>query len=716
MTESSAEHTAASAAGPAAGPVTLTRHGDIALLTIANPPVNALSAEVVAGLAAAVDAFEADRSYAALLVHGDGRTFVAGGDIHSFDDPHFSAAPYNSALARIEALDRPVAASLHGTVLGGGLELALACHWRVALPGTKFGLPEVKLGILPGSLGTQRLPRLVGAKRALEMIASGASIGADAAREMGIVDELREGLPLDVGLAYVRDLLARNAGPRRLSERDVPDEGLPPDFFEQALADAARRKPFYPSAKNIVRAVQAAATLPFAQGEAEEARLFEELRVSPESQALRHLFFAERQAAKIPGLPKNLALRPVRTVGILGAGTMGGGIAMNFANAGLPTVLVEATQAALDRGIGLIRANYEASAAKGRMTAAQVEQRMALLRGTLDDAALGDCDLVIEAVFENMDLKKQVCARLGQVCRPGAIIATNTSTLDVDVLAAATGRPQDVVGMHFFSPANVMRLLEVVRGAETSPDVLATVMQLARTIGKVAVVSGVCYGFIGNRMAEVYMREAEFLMMEGASPSQIDGAVEALGMAMGPCRMLDMAGIDVGAKTVIEYGKAGGLPPDDSYRAVVRTMFELGRFGQKTGAGYYRYEGRKPVDDPETARIAGEMAQRHGIARRSDIGAQEIVERLLYPLINEGAKILEEGIAYRPGDIDIVWTAGYGFPDHKGGPIFMADAIGLPRIVERLAHYAQVRGDAFGYWRVSPLMASLAARGRRLSD
>ena len=696
--------------------VFLERHGDVAVLTISNPPVNALSAAVVAGLADAVAAFEADRSYRALLLHCSGRTFVAGGDIHAFDDPHFSAVQFNATLARLEALDRPVAAALHGTVLGGGLELALACHWRVALPGTKLGLPEVKLGILPGSLGTQRLPRLAGVKLALDLIASGRSIGAQDAHAAGIVDEVQAGTPLEVGLAFVQQLLARGAGPRRVSERAVPDEGLPADFFARALHEAQTRKGFYPSARNIVLAVQAAATRPFTEGEAAEAQLFEELRVSRESQAMRHLFFAERQAAKIPGLARDVVLRPVRSVGILGAGTMGGGIAMNFANAGIPTVLVEATQAALDRGMGLIRANYEASAAKGRLTHAQVAQRMALLRGTLDDAALGDCDLVIEAVFENMDLKRQVCARLGQVCRPGAIIATNTSTLDVDVLAAATGRPADVVGMHFFSPANVMRLLEVVRGAQTAPEVLATVMQLARTIGKVAVVSGVCYGFIGNRMAEVYMREAEFLMMEGASPSQIDGAVEALGMAMGPCRMLDMAGIDVGAKTVIEYGKAGGLPPDDSYRAVVRRMFELDRFGQKTGAGYYRYDGRKPVDDPETVRIAAELATAHGIARRTDIGAEEIVERLLYPLINEGAKILEEGIAYRPGDIDIVWTAGYGFPDHQGGPLWMADRIGLAEIVARLEHHGRTRGNAFGYWTVSPLLSALAQGGRRLSD
>ena len=695
--------------------VYLVRHGDIAVLRIANPPVNALSSEVVAGLAAAVDAFEADRSYAALLVHCEGRTFVAGGDITSFDDPDFSAALYNGTLGRIEALDRPVAAVLHGTVLGGGLELALACHYRVAVPATKLGLPEVKLGILPGSLGTQRLPRAAGIELALDLISSGRSIDTATALKAGIVDEVHEGKPLDVGLAYAQALVARDAAPRRLSAEVASTADLPADFFDKALADAVSRKAFYPSARNIVLAVQAS-MLPFAEGEAVEARLFEELRVSPESQAMRHLFFAERQAAKIPGLAKDVALRPIASVGILGAGTMGGGIAMNFANAGIPTVLLETSQAALDRGLGLVRANYEASAAKGRLTTAQVEQRMALLSGSLDDAALADCDLVIEAVFENMDLKKQVCARLGKVCKPGAIIATNTSTLDVDVLAEATGRPADVVGMHFFSPANVMRLLEVVRGAKTAPDVLATVMQVARKIGKVAAVSGVCYGFIGNRMAEVYMREAEFLMMEGASPAEIDSAVEALGMAMGPCRMLDMAGIDVGAKTVIEYGKAGGLPPDDSYRAVVRKMFELGRFGQKTGLGYYRYDGRKPVTDPETARIAKEQAEAHGIAQRADIGRQEIVERLLYPLINEGAKILEEGIAYRPGDIDIVWTAGFGFPDHQGGPMWMADRIGLTAIAERLAYYAQVRGNPFGYWTVSPLLARLANSGQRVSD
>jgi 3-hydroxyacyl-CoA dehydrogenase len=434
------------------------------------------------------------------------------------------------------------------------------------------------------------------------------------------------------------------------------------------------------------------------------------------SRASRHLFFAQRKAAKIPGLPKDVALRPVRSVGVLGAGTMGRGIAMNFLNVGISTHLVETTQDALDRAVAAIRGLYEANVAKGKLTTAQLEERMQRLRGSVTDTVLADCDLVIEAVFEDMALKTRVCARLGQLCKPGAIIATNTSTLDVDVLAQATGRPQDVLGMHFFSPANVMRLLEVVRGKSTAADALATVLQLARRIGKVAVVSGVCYGFIGNRMAEVYMREAEFLMMEGATPAEVDGAVEAYGMAMGPCRMLDMAGIDVGARTVIEYGKAGGLPPDGSYRAVVRKMYELGRFGQKTGAGYYRYEGRKALQDAETSRIAQELAAQHGIARREAIPLQEIRERLIYVMVNEAAKILEEGIAYRGSDIDVVWTAGYGFPDHQGGPLFAADETGLSTIVQRLAHYGRERGNQYGYWTISALLHDLAAKGLRISE
>lgn len=694
-------------------PITFDREGRIGLILINNPPVNAMSEPVVTGLTAALDRFEAAGDLDALVLYCAGRTWMAGADIATFEDPGFSAKPFNAVLARLESLDRPVVAALHGTILGGGLELAMACHHRVAQPSSRFGLPEVKIGIIPGSLGTQRLPRLVGAELALDMITSGRMIGAAQAHQAGLVDALAEGDPRAIGLSAAQALLGLGAPPRRTSEQTV--RPAPPEVLEKADA-AAARKPGWPQLAAAVRCVRAAQTLPFAQGEAFEAAEFEPLVSLSSSKALRHLFFAEREAAKIPGLPRDTALRPIRKVGIVGAGTMGGGIAMNFANAGIPTVVVEVSDEALQRGLDLVRRNYEASAKKGRLTAEQVTQRMGLLQGALEYAALADCDLVIEAVFENLSLKQEVCAKLGAVAKAEAIIATNTSTLDVDVLARATGRPADVVGMHFFSPANVMRLLEVVRGAATAPDVLATVLKLAAAIGKVPVVSGVCYGFIGNRMAEVYMREAEFLIMEGAEPAQVDAAVESLGMAMGPCRMLDMAGVDVGAKTVIEYGKAGGLPSDPSYRALVQKLFAMGRFGQKTGSGYYRYDGRSPVPDPEVTSIAQGLAMQYGIARRAVISQDEIAERLLYPLINEGLKILEEGIAYRPGDIDVVWVAGYGFPDFRGGPMWMADSIGLGVIAERLAHYASACGDAYGYWKPAKLLTDLVASGVPLAQ
>ena len=431
---------------------------------------------------------------------------------------------------------------------------------------------------------------------------------------------------------------------------------------------------------------------------------------------IAHIKSAEVAARNIPGLAATQSTRPIRKVGVIGAGTMGGGIAMNFANVGIPCVFVEARQDALDRGLGLVRKNYEASAAKGRITADDVEQRMSLLTGSLSYDSLADCDLIIEAVFEDLKLKQEVCARIGQAAPAHAIIATNTSTLDVDLLAEATGRPEAVVGMHFFSPANVMKLLEVVRGAATSDEVLATVVDLAPRIGKVPVVSGVCYGFIGNRMAEVYMREMELLLMEGATPAQVDGAVEALGMAMGPCRMLDMAGVDVGAKTVIEWKKTGGAPADPSYRAVVDELFAIGRHGQKSGLGYYRYEGRTPVGDPDLDPIVQSLADKHGIVRRNAIQNEEIVERLLYSLVNEGCRILEEGIAYRPGDIDVVWVFGYGFPKELGGPMFWAETIGLPGLVARLRHYGEIFGNDHGYWTPSRLLVEAAENGRSLAE
>jgi 3-hydroxyacyl-CoA dehydrogenase len=696
-------------------PVTLKTEGAVGVLVIHNPPVNALSPETVQGLIDGLEAFEAQSGLQALVVHCEGRTFVAGGDIAAFEDPAFSAAPYNRFLARLEACSRPVVVALHGTALGGGLELAMACHWRVAAPSTRVGLPEVKLGLIPGSLGTQRLPRLAGAQRALDLMLTGRMIAAQEALTAGIIDEISEQPPLDAALARARVLAQQGTTPRRSGALTVQAASLPDGLIDQAMA-AAKARPHYPAHEAIVACVQAAATLPFEQGEQVEARWFAQVLRSNTSKAMRHLFFAERAAEKIPGQPREVALRPVHKVGVLGAGTMGGGIAMCFINAGFDTVLVESSADALARGMDTIRRNYDATVRKGKLAADERDRRLARLTPSLNDTDFADCDLVIEAVFENMALKQQIAARLGQVCKPSAIIATNTSTLNVDSIASASGRPADVLGTHFFSPANVMRLLEVVRGAQTAPDVLATVMQLAKRIGKVAAVSGVCYGFIGNRMAEVYMRETEFLLLEGATPGQIDQAIEGLGLAMGPCRMLDMAGIDVGAKTVIEYEKAGGLPPDATYRVVVRKLFEQGQFGQKTGAGYYRYEGRTPLANPQTQATCDALAAQHGIARRSDISATEITERLIYSMVNEGARILEEGIAYRGSDIDVVWTAGYGFPDHQGGPMFLADERGLANVVQRLDHYAAARGNPFGYWTVSPLLRRLASEGLRLSQ
>jgi len=659
--------------------LTLRRAGGIATLWIDNPPVNAISARVIAGLAEGLDAFEADRSLTGLVIACAGRTFVAGGDITMFDQPGFTPRPFNALLARIEAQDRPVVAALFGTVLGGGLELALACHGRVADPATRLGLPEITLGLLPGSLGTQRLPRLAGYAAAFRMISSGGMIGAEEALALGIVDALA---PEVTGAA--RAALA-GLPLRRVSGLTPPDDAAP--VLEQARAAAAAR-PWLPALTELVPCLEAVAR-PWAEGAAVEEAAFLRLMASAPSRALRHVFLAERAAARVPGA--DAAPRPVAQMGVLGAGTMGGGIAMACANAGLPVTLVDASAAGLERGLSLIDAAYAAMVKRGRLTP--------------------------EAVFEDMALKLSVARELGQVCKPGAIIATNTSTLDVDAIAAATGRPGDVLGTHFFSPAQIMRLLEVVRGRDTAPDTLATVMGLAKRIGKAAVVSGVCYGFIGNRMAEAYMRESEAMQLEGASPGQIDGVAESpdwIGMAMGPSRMLDMAGVDVGARTVIEWIKGGQGPQDPAYRILCRTMFETGAHGQKTGQGNYRYAGREALANPETQGLAARLAAEHHVAARAHAD-EEIFERLLFPMVNEAAAILAGGIANRPGDIDVVWTAGYGFPGWRGGPLFMADEIGLDRIVARLDHYAATFGNPYGYWTVTPLLRDLAARGQRLT-
>lgn len=698
-------------------PVCLHRRDHIGLLYIDNPPVNALSPAVFQALSETFDEFERDTSLTALIILGAGRTFVAGGDIAAFDSEDFSAAGLIEFLARLEASTRPVVAALHGTVLGGGLELALACHSRVSTLETKFGLPEVKLGLLPGAGGTQRLPRLVGGRVALDLITSGRTIRAAQALEAGLIDVIHDGEVLEIALARARELVEGRAPLRRTGDLSVPDAVESASAIANVIADA-QQSPHLPAHTAIATCLQLALTRPLSEGIRFEAQEFERLRKSSQSRALRHLFFAEREASKVSGLPEGTAIRSIARVGVIGAGTMGTGIAMSFMNVGIPVLIVDAKPEALERGLHMVRSTYEASAAKGKITAADVERRMELLNGSLHDTALSDCDLVIEAVFEDMALKMDLCRRLGQLCKPGAIIATNTSTLDVNELAEASGRAEDVVGMHFFSPAHVMRLLEVVRGDKTAPDVLTTVMQLARRIGKTAVISGVCYGFIGNRMGEVYAREAEKLLIEGATPAQVDGAVESvggIGLAMGPCRMLDMAGVDVGARTFIGWIKSGQGPSNPDYRAVCRTLFENGHHGQKSGLGYYRYEGRKPVDCENTIRICEELALQYGTKRRSDIDATEIVERLLYPMINEAARILEAGIAQRPGDIDVVWTAGYGFPAWRGGPMFMADEIGVAHIVERLDHYASISGNTDD-WAVSPLLRRVVAHGGRLSD
>ena len=682
------------------------RDGTLGILEIDNPPVNALSREVIDGLRAGFDAFEVDVAARALVVRCAGRTFVAGGDITLFDDPGFSPRPFNDLLDRIASCARPVVAEVFGTVLGGGLELALACHVRIAAPDTRFGMPEVRLGLIPGSHGTQRLPRLVGLAAATRMITTGDPIDVEEAVRIGLVDRVAATVDASLVPAEVPVRTPRNL------------EGGSEDVLAelQATAIAKRQQPVF---RAIAETLAAAVDLSFDEGVAVEADWFSRLVPSAPARAQRHLFFAERRSGVIPDLPKDVAPRSVETVGVLGAGTMGAGIALAFASAGFPVTLVETDQKRIDRAMTGLSETVSGLVRRGRLSETDAAACLSRIVGRVGIGHLESSDMVIEAVFEDMAVKLAVASDLGRICKPGAIIATNTSTLDVNAIADATGRPSDVLGTHFFSPAHIMRLLEVVRGDRTAPDVLLTVLGLARRIGKTVAVSGVCYGFIGNRMSEVYMRESEAMQLEGARPEEIDGVVEDpdfLGMAMGPSRMLDMAGVDVGARTVIEWITSGAGPSDPAYRILCRRMFEIGSHGQKTGRGYYRYEGRKALPDPDAAALAADLARAFGVARRDDISEQEIFERLLYPMINEAARILDDGIAFRGSDIDVVWTSGYGFPRWRGGPLFMADEIGLAEVVARLDHYAAHRGDPHGYWQVSPLLRRLAGTGGRISD
>ncbi len=687
--------------------VSLDRRGRVAVLTVNNPPVNALSHHVRLGLRDGFRQAIADPAVDAVVLACAGRTFIAGADITEFGQPPREPA-LQEVLDVIEGSPKPVVAAIFGTALGGGLEVAMTCHWRVGVKTARLGQPEVKLGIIPGAGGTQRLPRLVGVEKALQMIVGGDPIGGEEAHRLGLLDELVEGDPTAGAVAFAERVLAEGRPLRRVRDMDdrVAAARGKPEIFAEFRRSIARQTRGFKAPEACVKAVEAAVNLPFDQGLARERELFLETLSSPESKAQRYFFFAEREAAKIPDVPADTPVKEVRRAAVIGAGTMGGGIAMCFANAGIPVTVVEVSRDALDRGLGIVRRNYEATAAKGRLRPEDVERRMGLIQGTVDFGAVADADLVIEAVFEEMALKKEVFARLDGICKPDAVLATNTSTLDVDEIAAATRRPESVIGTHFFSPANVMRLLEVVRGARTSKPVIATAMAVGRRIGKVPVLVGVCYGFVGNRMLHQRGREAEKLLQEGALPQQVDKVMTDFGLPMGPFAMGDLAGLDVGWR--IRKGRGVTSPVFDR-------ICERGRFGQKTGAGFYRYEpgDRTPRPDPEVERIILEVSAELGIQRRP-ISDQEILERLLYPMVNEGARILEERIAIRASDIDVVWVYGYGWPVYRGGPMFWADQVGLKTIRDRMLEYRRRTGDAF--WEPAPLLARLADEGRGFLD
>ncbi len=671
----------------------------VAVLTVNSPPVNALSAAVRAGILKGIETAGADGSVKAVVLACAGRTFIAGADITEFGKPMVEPS-LHAVIKAIEACPKPVVAAIHGTALGGGLEVALGCHYRVAVPSAKLGLPEVKLGLLPGAGGTQRLPRVVGAAQALEMVTSGTPIGAKQAAEKGLVDALA---PEDGLLAFAVDYARRTAaeGKPLRRVRDMQAHAEPGLFEAFRKANAKKFRGFDAPEKNI-QCIEAAVSQPFDEGEQTERRLFMELMTGTQSRAQQYLFFAEREAQKIPGLPKGTAVRPIRKVGVIGAGTMGGGISMNFLSAGFAVTIVEANEKALERGVGIMRGNYENTAKKGRLTQEQVERNMGLLTASMRLEDLADCDLVIEAVFENMDVKREIFGKLDRIVKQGAILASNTSYLNVDEIAASTQRPQDVCGMHFFSPANVMRLLEVVNGAKTAPDVLETVMQLSRKIGKVAVVAGVCHGFIGNRMLEPRQREANKLILEGAMPWDVDRVIYDFGFPMGPFQMADLAGLDIGWSA--ETSK--GITLRDQ-------LCERDRRGQKTKSGFYDYnDKREHTPSPVVEELVLRQSVERQITRRK-IDDQEILERCIYTMINEGARILEEGKAYRASDIDMVWLTGYGWPAYRGGPMFYGDTVGLAHVAERLRAYQSLSEADF---RPADMLAKLAAEGRGFTD
>ncbi|HXS26207.1 MAG TPA: 3-hydroxyacyl-CoA dehydrogenase NAD-binding domain-containing protein [Steroidobacteraceae bacterium] len=714
-------------------PTSIRREGSLAIVTIDNPPVNAMSASVRAGLLAAMQSLSRDSSVEAVVIACAGRTFVAGADIREFDSGVIEPTA-RQVLNAVERCPHPVVAALHGTALGAGAELALACHYRCAVPGARIGLPELTLGIIPGAGGTQRLPRLIGARRALELILEASPIGATEAQRIGLIDRLIQDDLATGAVAYARELIGEGAGPRPTSGLPVDSDGFDDAFIEQRLAAAHKRMRGQRAPDLAVEAVRAATQLSFEEGLDREAQIALRQVKSAEAKALRHLFFAERAAARVPGLSQSVPPLMIQRVAIIGAGTMGRGIAGTCADAGLQVELIEADAQALSNGLAALRAIYESAVGRERITAEQMTERLALIHGGLALEAVNDVDLVIEAVPEDIELKKRIFGRLGSLNCAGALLASNTSTLDLDEIAAASGRPESFVGLHFFSPAHVMRLLEIVRGRRTSDEALVTALALAKRLRKVGVVvansareplaargseigsgerGGHSFGFVGNRMMlEGYLREADQLLLEGAAPDRIDRALERFGFAMGPFTMSDMAGLDVALKSRESSGiRARRRPP---YHEVADELARRGRLGQKGGAGFYRYEGgaRTPLPDPETTALIEELARRLGIERRT-VNDEEIEVRCVYPLINEGAKILAEGIAYRPGDIDVIWTTGYGFPRVRGGPMFYADSLGLANVYEEIARLYARLGQ---YWQPAPLLKELAESGRSFAQ
>jgi 3-hydroxyacyl-CoA dehydrogenase len=683
---------------------TLEKEGGIAVVTLNSPPVNALSAPVREGINNGIKQAIDDPDVKAIVLICDGRTFIAGADITEFGKAPKGPSLFD-AQAMIENAPKPVIAAIHGTALGGGLEVALTCHYRVAVPSAKCGLPEVNLGLLPGAGGTQRLPRIVGAEKAVEMVTSGAHVGAKKCLEMGLVDELAEEGKLREGaVAFANKIVAEKRPLKKIRDLNEKMEAArgKPEIFEKIRKDNARKFRGFLAPEYNIQCIEAAVNLPFDEGIKVEQKLFRELITGTQSAAQRHVFFAERQVWKLPDVPADTPTIPVDKVGIIGAGTMGGGIAMNFLNTGLPVTIVETKQEALDRGIATIRKNYENSAKKGRFTMEEVEKRMGLLTGSLDMNALADCDLVIEAVFENMDIKKQVFGKLDEIVKQGAILATNTSALNIDEIATAVKRPEAVIGLHFFSPANVMRLLEVVRADKTSKEVIATSMQIAKKIGKIAALVGVCPGFVGNRILAQRQREAQKLILEGAMPWDVDRVLYDFGLPMGPFAMSDLAGLDI------------GWSKEKSQGATIRDVLcEMDRRGQKTGAGFYDYdENRNAKPSPVVEKIILDFAAKKGINRRK-ISDEEILERCIYPMINEGAKILEEGKAIRSSDIDIVWINGYGFPVYRGGPMFYGDTVGADKVLAKMKEFQAQMGDDF---KPAALLEKIVAEGRKFSD